>query len=138
MSSNSANQVFTTTTVLQSEKIAEGEYKITEIKSDPPVQQDLHSGNRKELQFDIAFGIGIGGYYDYDDKEISVSPTFGGSPIGSRYTAGLNTGIKFGIDIWAAKGEIRVFKDGDQLKLGYTLGAFWSDDKSDSFKIADL
>lgn len=52
-------QVFTATTVLQSQKVADGEWKISEIKSDPVPEQDLHSGNRKELQFDLVFGIGV-------------------------------------------------------------------------------
>jgi hypothetical protein len=51
--------ILTNTTVLKSEKVSDGEWKITEIKSDPPAEPDLHSGNRKELQFDIAFGIGV-------------------------------------------------------------------------------
>ena len=54
-----STQVFTTTTVFQTEKVTDGEWKISEIKSDPPPQQDLHSGNRKELQFDLALGIGV-------------------------------------------------------------------------------
>lgn len=52
-------KVFTNTTVFQSEKVSEGEWKITEIPSDPPAEQDLHSGNRKELNFDLVFGIGV-------------------------------------------------------------------------------
>ena len=53
------SQILTSTTVLKSEQVADGEWKLTEIKSDPPAEQDLHSGNRKELQFDLAFGIGV-------------------------------------------------------------------------------
>ena len=80
----------------------------------------------------------IGGYYDFDDKEINVSATFGGSPIGTRYTAGLNTGVTIGIDVWAAKGSIRVYAENSQLKLGYTLGAFWTSDMTDNFVICNL
>ncbi|RGP65174.1 hypothetical protein FLONG3_9328 [Fusarium longipes] len=138
MATQSTPQVYTTTTVFQTEKVAEGEWKISEIKSDPPAaQMEAHSGNRKELQFDLAFGLGIGGYYDFDDKEISVSATFGGSPFGSRYTAGINTGVSIGIDIWAAKGSIRIYGENNKLKLSYNLGAFWHE-TSDSFEICDL
>ncbi|KAF9767983.1 hypothetical protein IL306_014764 [Fusarium sp. DS 682] len=130
----STPQVFTATTVLQSEKVAEGEWKVTEIVSDPPVQNEAHSGNRKTFQFDLAFGLGVGGYYDYDDEEISVSGTLGGSPFGSRYTAGLETGVSIGVDLWAAKGSIRIFKENNKLRLSYNLGAFWHE-TSDSFDI---
>ncbi|KAL6900617.1 hypothetical protein GGI43DRAFT_384079 [Trichoderma evansii] len=131
-------KVFTNTTVFQSEKVSEGEWKITEIPSDPPAEQDLHSGNRKELNFDLAFGIGIGGYFDFDDKEICIGPTFGGSPVGGRYTAGLYSGVTLGIDVWAAKGSVRVYGEGDKLKLEYTLGSFWSGEKKDSFVICTV
>jgi hypothetical protein len=79
----------------------------------------------------------ISGYYDFDDTEISISPTLGGSSIGPRYTAGLKTGIKFGIDLWAAKGEVRIFESGNKLKIGYTLGT-WFTEKSDEAVLLDL
>ena len=59
MAADTSTQVFTTTTVFKTEKVSEGEWKITEIKSDPPPEQDLHSGNRKDLQFDLALGVGV-------------------------------------------------------------------------------
>ena len=55
----STPQVFTATTVLQTEKVADGEWKVTEIKSDPPVQNEAHSANRKPFQFDLPFGLGV-------------------------------------------------------------------------------
>ena len=54
-----STQVFTTTTVFATEKVKDGEWKISEIKSDSPLDQDLHSGNRKEIHFDLGFGIGV-------------------------------------------------------------------------------
>lgn len=67
-----------------------------------------------------------------------MSATFGGSPIGSRYTAGLETGVSLGIDLWVCKGEIKIYKDGGKLRLGYTLGAAFVGDKSDNFEICNL
>lgn len=55
-------QIFTTTTVFQSVKVKEGEWKITEVKSDPPIDHDLHSASRKELNFGLAFGIGVSSF----------------------------------------------------------------------------
>ncbi|KAJ4266055.1 hypothetical protein NW762_004028 [Fusarium torreyae] len=133
----STPQIFTATTVLQTEKVAEGEWKVTEIKSDPPVQNEAHSANRKPFQFDLPFGLGVGGYYDYDDKEISVGGTLGGTPFGNRYTAGLSSGVTIGVDLWVAKGSIRIYGENSKLKLSYNLGAFWHE-TSDTFDILDL
>ena len=59
MATENTTQVYTTTTVFQTEKVADGEWKITEIKSDPPPQLEAHSASRKNIQFDLAFGIGV-------------------------------------------------------------------------------
>ena len=81
------------------------------------------------------------GYYDVDDKELGLYLTLGGSQIGTKYSAGIDSGINIGIDLWLASGSVGVFKSGNDIKLRYGVSvgaAFFKKEYNDEVKLFEV
>ena len=81
------------------------------------------------------------GYYDVDDKEIGLYFTAAGTQVGSKYTAGIDSGINIELNLGLAKGSVGIFKKGNELKGRYSvsvgLGIF-SQSYNDEFHLLDI
>lgn len=49
------------------------------------------------------------GYYDIDDKELGLYFIMAGTQDGSKYTAGVNSGLNVGLNVLLASGSALVF-----------------------------
>lgn len=81
------------------------------------------------------------GYYDADDKEIGLYFTAGGTQIGSKYTAGIDSGLNVELNLLLASGSIGIFKKGNELKGKYSLSVglgMFSKKHNDEFHILDI
>ena len=81
------------------------------------------------------------GYYDEDDKEIGLYLTVAGTQVGSKYTAGLDSGINLSLNLLLASGHVGVFKKGNELraKYGVSVGVgIFSKSYNDEFKLFDI
>ena len=81
------------------------------------------------------------GYYDADDKEIGLYFTAAGTQVGTKYSAGLDSGLNIELNLLLAKGSVGIFKKGNELKGRYSVSAgvgIFSTDYSDEFHILDL
>ncbi|KAI9682578.1 MAG: hypothetical protein M1822_006876 [Bathelium mastoideum] len=133
--------VSTVTTVFEVLDYGNGKYEINEIKSDEAVFSDLHSGNRKRIDFPLPMGFAIVGYYDIDDNEISVYMTFFGTQLGGKYTASVDNGVKIFGGEGFIKGNIDIFKVDGQLKASYNLKvgvSIFSEEKSGEIVLFDI
>ncbi|KAL9078217.1 MAG: hypothetical protein Q9157_002870 [Trypethelium eluteriae] len=132
----------TLTTVLETKDLGNGKYEVKEIPSDEASFPDLHSGNRKQIEFPLPIpGFAVVGYFDVDDKEIGAYLTLAGSQVGTKYTAGLDTGLEIGVNLGLGSGTVRIYKEGSTLKVGYGIsvgiGPF-SKSYNDSFALFDI
>ena len=78
------------------------------------------------------------GYYDSGDKEIGLYFTLGGSQVGTKYTAGIDSGLNISLNIGLAKGNIGIFVQGNELKgrYGVSVGlGIFSKEYNDEFHI---
>ena len=81
------------------------------------------------------------GYYDVDDKEIGLYFTLAGTQIGSKYTAGVDSGVNLTLNLLIASGNIGVYKKGNELRAKYSVSAgigIFSKSYSDDFKLFDI
>lgn len=78
---------------------------------------------------------------DIDDNEIGIYLTIAKSQVGPKFSAGLDTGVTLGIDIFLASGSVTVFKSGKELKGKYSVSIGiepFRKSHSDEFHILDL
>ncbi len=78
-------------------------------------------------------------YYDPDDKEIGAYFLFFGSQVGSKYSAGLDSGINLGLNLVLVKASVGIFKSGNEIKVRYAVKeGLWGNEKSDEFRVLSI
>ena len=81
------------------------------------------------------------GYYDVDDKEIGLYFTLAGTQIGSKYTAGVDSGVNLRLNLLIAGGNVGVYKKGNELRAKYGVSAgigIFSKSYNDDFNLFNI
>jgi hypothetical protein len=82
----------------------------------------------------------IVGWYDPDTKSIGVYPKVLGNKIGDGYSASLDNGIQIQLVLAVYNGSIRVFRSGNQIKVGVHLKPLlpWGNDVNEEVAVLTI